>query len=94
MPPHRTYAGFLLYLLSFRNFPTPLANLLLRPSVVSWFGRVKPVRFYRLGYGLGESFRLICKGVRALVLGDWRRIASWLAARLRGEPGPRGRMGE
>jgi anaerobic magnesium-protoporphyrin IX monomethyl ester cyclase len=94
VPPNRTYAGFLLYLLSFRNFPTPLMRLLLRPGVVSWFGRVKPVRLYRLGYGLGESFRLAGKGVRTLARGDWRRIASWLGARLGGEPGVRGRMGE
>jgi radical SAM superfamily enzyme YgiQ (UPF0313 family) len=94
VPPHRTYAGFLLYLLSFRDFPAPLMRLLLRPGMVSWFGRVGPVRLYRLGYGLGEFFRLACKGARALARGDWRRIAAWLAARLRGEPGARGRMGE
>jgi len=34
------------------------------------------------------------KGVRTLARGDWRRIASWLGARLGGEPGVRGRMGE
>jgi len=94
VPPHRTYAGFLLYLLSFRDFPAPLARLLLRPGLTSWFGRVEPVRFYRLGYGLGETCRLVGKGVRALARGDWRRITAWLGARLRGEPGSRGRMGE
>ena len=94
VPPHRTYAGFLLYLLSFRDFPAPLARLLLRPGLASWFGRVEPVRFYRLGYGLGQTCRLLGKGVRALAQGDWRRIAVWLGARLRGEPGARGRMGE
>lgn len=93
VPPHRTYAGFLLYLLTFPGFPRRLMGLLLRPGAVAWFGRANPVRLYRLGHALGEAFRLAGKGARALARGDWRRIAAWLSARLRGEPGPRGRMG-
>ncbi|NDY55458.1 radical SAM protein [Desulfovibrio sulfodismutans] len=94
VPPHRTYPGFLLYLLTFQNLPEPVMRLLLRPGLAAWFGRAKPVWFYRLGYVAGEAFRLACKGVRAMLQGDWRRVGAWLAARLGGEPGSRGRMGE
>jgi len=93
VPPHRTYAGFLLYLLSFRNFPAPWIRLLLQPKVVAWFGRVNPVPLYRLAYRLGEALRFVGKGVGAVARGEWRRIATWLRARLRGEPGVRGRLG-
>ena len=93
VPPQRTYAGFLLYLLTFPHFPARVMNFLLRPGMVRWSGRVNPVRLYQLGYLLGQTFRLGSKGVRAALRGDWKRIRAWIEARLGGEPGSNGRMG-
>jgi radical SAM superfamily enzyme YgiQ (UPF0313 family) len=94
VPPRKTYAGFLLYLLTFQHMPTRLVQFLLRDAVVAFFRRVQPAWLYWLGYGLGEMARLGGKGVQAVAAGDFRRIGAWVRTRFGGDRGPAGRMGE
>jgi radical SAM superfamily enzyme YgiQ (UPF0313 family) len=92
VPPRTTYAGFLLYLLSFPGFPAPLMRRLLGERWVAFFGRRDCGPVYRTGYALGEGARLAAKGMQALRARDFRRIGLWLTRRFGADRGPGGRM--
>lgn len=74
IPPRKTYVNFMVYLLSFQYFPKWLMRLLLRTRFAKAMSALPLGWLYSAGYALGETFRLGCKGVTALVRGDWARL--------------------
>jgi radical SAM superfamily enzyme YgiQ (UPF0313 family) len=91
--PQRSYAAFVLYLLTFQRIPARIYAFLLRPGTVSWCTRHLPHRVYRLGYGVGEAARLGAKGLAALWQGDFGRIAAFVRRALGHDPTVAGRKG-
>ena len=78
IPPRRTYANFLIYLLTFQHFPKRLLNLLARDSVVRSLSRRNLAFAYKLGYKIGEKIRFSAKGIKVLYHRDWERIRLYL----------------
>ncbi|MHC1713447.1 MAG: radical SAM protein [Solidesulfovibrio sp.] len=91
IPPRRNYLSFLLYLLTFQHIPKSFMRTLLSPKAAAFFSRTNPARFYRVAYALGETVRLLTKGLSALAAGDLSRIADYAKRLLRRDPVAAGR---
>lgn len=91
--PQRSYAAFMLYLLTFQRIPAGVYAFLLRPGTVAWCSRHVPPAVYKLGYAVGEAARLGAKGATALSRGDFGRIAAFVRRTLRHDPTVAGRKG-
>jgi len=78
IPPRRSYANFLIYLLTFQHFPKRLLNLLARDTVVRSLSQRNLEFAYKLGYKIGEKIRFAGKGIKVLYHRDWERIRLYI----------------
>ena len=78
IPPRRSYANFLIYILTFQHFPKWLLSLLARDPVVIFLSRRNLAFVYKLGYKVGEKIRFSAKGLKVLYHRDWERIRLYL----------------
>jgi radical SAM superfamily enzyme YgiQ (UPF0313 family) len=78
IPPKRTYQNFLIYLLTFQNFPRWILSALMNDRAVRFFSRLRLAPVYSIFYAVGETIRLGLKGVHAVMRGDWIRIAGYI----------------
>jgi anaerobic magnesium-protoporphyrin IX monomethyl ester cyclase len=91
VPPRKTYVNFMIYLLSFQYVPKWLMRFLLRDNVAKSMNKLPLGWLYTGGYALGEAFRFGCKGLTALLRGDWQRVKLFLAKRKVKDPVVAGR---
>lgn len=78
IPPKKTFANFLIYLLTFQHFPKWFLMLLSKDLVVRSMSRINLELLYRMGYHIGERIRFVAKGVNAIYYHDWERIRLYL----------------
>jgi radical SAM superfamily enzyme YgiQ (UPF0313 family) len=75
--PQKSYPHFLLYLTTFQHIPEGIFRILLNDRVVRFFEKNDFMIFYKLAYFVGESSRLIHKGMISLAHGDFKRILDY-----------------
>lgn len=91
IPPKKSYPNFLIYLLTFQHFPRNVLGWLMRPGVVDFFFRHNMTVLYAVSYRVGEMIRLGVKGYKAVMQGDWQRIALYVRRQWVGDPVVAGR---
>lgn len=75
--PKGTYLNYLIFLSGFPLVPRCLLRLLCSDTLVSIFHRQRSSKFYDMLFALTEKLRLVGKGVKALIKGDFRRIINF-----------------
>ena len=78
IPPRKTYANFLIYLLTFQHLPKWFLNLLVKDAIVKSLSQRNLELVYKLGYRVGEQIRFVTKGTKVLYHRDWERIRLYL----------------
>jgi len=91
IPPSKTYPNFLIYLLTFQHFPKWILSPMISDRAVRFFSGFKLAPVYSLLYSFGEALRLLIKGSKAVMRGDWKRIGDFLRGLLSKDPGLAGR---
>ncbi|CAK8716606.1 B12-binding domain-containing radical SAM protein [Candidatus Electrothrix laxa] len=94
VPPKHSYVNFLIYLMTFPLLPKFVVAYLMRDEVVSKASSMNISFLLKLAYSLGETLRIISKGLRALLKGDMQRIALYFEKIKVGDPVVAGRKGK
>lgn len=77
IPPKKTYANFLIYLFTFQHFPRWILSPMIGKRAVRLFSRMRLGPVYSASYAVGETLRLVIKGLKAMGRGDWKRIGDY-----------------
>jgi anaerobic magnesium-protoporphyrin IX monomethyl ester cyclase len=75
--PKGTYLNYLIYLSGYSLVPRGLLRILSSDPMVRFFHRQQPSRFYVVLFILTNKIRLACKGAKALLTGDFKRIINY-----------------
>jgi len=78
IPPKKTYANFLIYLLTFQHFPRIVLRGLESDALVNALSKRNFGFVCDMGYRVGELIRFTVKGVKVLYHGDWDRVRMYL----------------
>lgn len=76
--PKGTYLNYLIYLSGFPRFPRFLLKFLSKNIFVDLFHTQKSSKFYDLLFVLTDRIRLVIKGFKAFITGDFKRIINFL----------------
>lgn len=94
VPPKRSYVNFLVYLMTFPSFPKFFMSFLIKDKVVRRASAMNLSLIFKSIYALGETSRIIIKGVRAVLKGDMQRIRLYFEKLKMGDPVVAGRKGK